>query len=71
MAMSATTHMQHQSCAMVDGKQHPNISNVTRADAETGCATLERTHLPLRGNVSFCSIGCVLATKFGGEARIH
>jgi len=23
------------------------------------------------GSVSFCSIGCVLAMKFGGEARIH
>jgi len=33
------------------------------------CST--RTHSSLRGSVGFCSIGCVLATKFGGEARIH
>ena len=27
--------------------------------------------LPLEKTVSFCSIKCVLALKFGGEARIH
>lgn len=35
------------------------------------CAALERTQSSLRGSVSFCSIECVLATKCGGEARIH
>ena len=29
------------------------------------------THSSLRASASFCSIGCVLAMKFGGEARIH
>jgi len=33
------------------------------------CST--RTHSSLRGSVSFCSIGCVLSTRFGGEVRIH
>ena len=44
-------------------------------DTETGCCfrvcSSTRTHSSLRGSVSFCSIGCVLAMKFGGEARIH
>jgi len=29
-----------------------------------------RKHSLLRGSVSFCTIGCVLATKFGGEVRM-
>ena len=37
--------------------------------ALVGCSA--RTHSSLRGSVSVCSIRCVLATKFGGEARIH
>ena len=37
--------------------------------ASVGCST--RTLSSLRGSVSFCSISFVLATKFGGEARIH
>ena len=37
--------------------------------ASVGCSA--RTHSLLRGSVIFYSIRCVLATKFGGEARIH
>ena len=52
----------------------PDINSVTGDDAEMGCCGREcsaRTHSSLRGSVSFCSIGCVLAKKFGGEDRIH
>ena len=44
---------------------------IKRQSVVLGCAAVERTQSSLRGSVSFCSIGCVLATKFGGEARIH
>ena len=48
-------------------------NSVTRDDAETVCCGREcsiGTHSLLRGSVSCCSITCVLATKFGGEARM-
>lgn len=44
---------------------------IQRQGVVAGCVALERTQSLLRGSVSFCSIGCVLATKFAGEARIH
>ena len=59
---------------MVGGQQQPDINNVTRDDVEIECCGREcstRTHSLLRGSASFCSIRCVLATKFGAEARIH
>ena len=43
-------------------------------DTETWCCGRicnTRTHFSLKGSASFCSVGCVLAAKFGGEARIH
>jgi len=52
----------------------PDINIVIGDDAKIGCCGREcntRTHPSLRGSVSFCSIECVLAMKFGGETRIH
>ena len=64
----------YQSCAIVAGSQQPDIRSVTRDDTEKECCgrvCSTRPHSSLRGSVSFCSIECVLATKFCGEARIH
>ena len=47
---------------------------MTEGDTETKCCSrlcITRTQSSLKGSVSFCSIGCVLVMKFGGEARIH
>jgi len=53
----------------------PDINNVIGDDTETGCyyrvCSSTRTHSLLRGSVGFCSIRCVLALKFCGEARMH
>jgi len=59
---------------MVGGKQQLDISNLAGDDVEAGCCGRmfnTTTHSSLRWSVSFCSIRCVLALKFGGEARIH
>ena len=59
---------------VVGGQQQPDINSVTRDDTKTECCSRvcnTRTQSLLRESVSFCSIGCVLATKFGGEARMH
>ena len=68
------THIRVAQWLVGSNGQPPDISDVTGDDAETmccgnGCST--RTLSSLRGSVSFCSIRCVLALKFCGEARIH
>ena len=64
----------YHSCVVVGGQQQPDIISVTGDGVETMCcgsSCSTRTLSSLRGSVIFCSIRCVQATRFDGEARIY